>query len=113
MFDILAINHFRNEFNLSTEMIKNLGTIEADNFYELVNITNDQFLSMIRSGELNTSRVIDIITSSNDISDCPWGVLSLFTYSRTNMWLNRYTVNPNHEKLKMIYIQFKILTSIN
>lgn len=100
MFDILAINHFRNEFNLSTEMIKNLGTIEADNFYELVNITNDQFLSMIRSGELNTSRVIDIITSSNDISDCPWGVLSLFTYSRTNMWLNRYTVNPNHEKLK-------------
>lgn len=98
MFDILAINHFRQEFGMTLDTIKALGAAEANNFYELVSIQNDQFLSMLRSGEFSSSRVIDIIKAQNDVNNCPWGARRLFANDSSNIWMQGYSVNPNYKE---------------
>ena len=65
MFDILAINYFRNQYKEGwISMINDIATTEAENFYNLVKITNVNLISEIgENGVISTGeQIIDIVT---------------------------------------------------
>lgn len=99
MFDILAINNFRNDFGtsyiLNTKTLQMLGSVEAENFYNSVRISNEQFLSLIRSNIFETS-LLKIITSQNHDENCPWGERRLFSNSEDNLWLQGYVISTSN-----------------
>lgn len=94
MFNILCLNHFREEFGTSFFGTKNtelVGKIEADNFYQTSKITNDKIITMLRNGVFESEKILSAITTTN-LQDAPWGEKSLFTNSN-NLWLDCYRVS--------------------
>ena len=74
MFDILAINYFRNQFKGDwLSLINDIATTEAENFYNLVRITNVNLMSEIgENGVINTGKkIIDIVTGQVS-GKTPW-----------------------------------------
>ena len=88
MFDILGINYLRQQLKGNFYGIRDaetVGKVEADNFYNLVRITNSQVITKIKSSEFNAKQVLDIIQSKSD--DNPWGNQALFG---SDLWLDGY-----------------------
>lgn len=95
MFDILAINNFRQEFGSGFWGLKNpelVGKIEADNFFESTKLVNDKIRTMIRNGIFEPKNIISSITSSS-IDNAPWGKNALFSNSSGNLWLDGFKVD--------------------
>ena len=94
MFSILNINHLRLEFTRKIEspsMIRILGKVEADNFYDNVKITNSEFITMLRNGMVTAKSIIEKVTKVNTSEKCPWGQEKLFSDDLNNMWLDLYS----------------------
>lgn len=112
MFMILAINNFKKELGdewtfSNEELLKTLGRIEAENFYSLVKITNENMLKMLGTeggeGTITPKSIIECVKTGEgigEISDIPWkqnkdDKNNLFD---EKFWLSRYTAHPKDMK---------------
>lgn len=116
MFDILSISNFRKQYNTkitktNAEFVKKLGTIEAENFYDAIKITNNNLLSMIGaksdSGTIDSQAIINCVKFNMGIGsneNIPWQTTksddSLFDIS---FWLTRYTTSYSNLQKTFIY----------
>ena len=106
MFNILTINNFKKELNDwsygDTEFIKQLGRLEAENFYASVSITNENMLKMLGTdggeGTITPSAIIECVKKGTGIggtTDIPWKYNekdgNLFS---SNLLLTRYIAEP-------------------
>jgi hypothetical protein len=98
MFDILAINYFRNQFKGDwLSMINDIATTEAENFYNLVRITNVNLMSEIgENGVINTGKkIIDIVTEQAS-GKTPWNSTEesgKTLFNASNFWLEGYATS--------------------
>ena len=84
MFDILSISNFRKQYptkitNTNGDFIKKLGTIEAENFYDNVKITNNNLLGLLGvdgdKGTIDSSAILQCVKNNAGIggnTDIPW-----------------------------------------
>ena len=108
MFDILSINNFRKEFSnkiVEGDLLKKIARIEADNFHDSIQISNDKLVTMIRDKVITPDSILKMVTSQNDDTDCPWGKKLLFDNSDSNMWLSGYAVKKSDYKNNFYPIQ--------
>ena len=116
MFDILSINNFRKQYNTkfdkkNTDFVKKLGTIEADNFYYNVKITNNNMLGLLGaqadSGTIDPKAIIDCVKNGKgigDSKDIPWQNSDtddmLFG---PDFWLSKYSTSYSTTQKSYIY----------
>lgn len=103
MFNLLSINALRWQLgNKWTAIVKSIAESEAENFYEIVPITNRKFLSKLQAENLvSPQSIISAVTSSDESH--PWGSKRLFSTSTRNMWLDGYRVNYSDGNATWIY----------
>jgi len=110
MFDILAINSFRKEYTTNwTSKIKEIAETEAENFYNLVRITNVNLMKEIgENGAINTGKkIIDIVTSTPN-EKMPWykeGSKQPLFNEANGFWLERYSTSHKAEKIFLYPLQ--------
>lgn len=110
MFDILAINSFRKEYKTNwTTKIKEIAETEAENFYNLVKITNVNLMGEIgENGAINTGKkIIDIVTSTPN-EKMPWykeGSKQPLFNEANGFWLERYSTSHKAEKIFLYPLQ--------
>lgn len=110
MFDLLAINSFRKEYTTNwTSKIKEIAETEAENFYNLVKITNVNLMKEIgENGAINTGKkIIDIVTSVPD-ERMPWskeGSKQPLFNEANGFWLERYSTSHKAEKIFIYPLQ--------
>ena len=94
MFNILSLGSILDKPFSNDETLKAIARTEADNFHELVKITNEKFLDMFRGddGVISSEKIIDIVTKEN--KEHPWGEKNLFT-NNGSLWLSRYKTDGN------------------
>lgn len=127
MFDILSINNFRKQYNTkfnksNGDFIKLLGTIEAENFYDNVKITNNNMLGLLGaqadSGTINANAILQCVKFNVGIGgnkEIPWETEknddTLFDF---NLWLSKYTTSYSTTQKSYIYpIQDMSFSSLN
>ena len=116
MFDILSINNFKKQYpnswsNSNPDFVKALGTIEAENFYDNVKLSNGNLLKMLGTdgdnGTIDANAIIACVMHGNGIggnNDIPWFKSndsdSLFD---SELWLTRYSTSFNVTDKTYIY----------
>lgn len=116
MFDILSISNFRKQYpnkiaKANGDFIKKLGTIEAENFYDNVKITNSNMLGMLGvegdKGTIDPNAILQCVKFNKGIGDnteIPWRESnsddSLFD---SQLWLSRYTTSYSPTQKTYIY----------
>lgn len=116
MFNILAINNFKKQYsdkfaNGNGDFLKKLGTIEAENFNDVVTITNESFLKMLGakgdSGTITPQAIIQCVKNDLGIggnNELPWRKSKtdegLFDIS---FWLSRYSTSYSKSQKTYIY----------
>lgn len=93
MFNLLTINALRWQLGDKwTSLVKSIGESEAENFHELVPITNRAILNKLLGEDMvSPQSIISAVTSID--SSHPWGETRLFSTSKSNMWLDGYRVD--------------------
>ncbi len=93
MFDIMCISNFMGEYGPSyiRQQARNIGVMEAVNFYENNTITDLDLLNKLNSGGISGDTIISSVTTAHD-GGCPWGNKELFSLDNGNMWLDRYKI---------------------
>lgn len=104
MFTIMTLNHFSLTFASNWDgSVEKIAETEALNFKNLVRLTDSNFLSRLRNGEINTDFVISAITNSNTSENCPWGTDVLFSVGSVKaneLWIDGYALNETYESGK-------------
>lgn len=127
MFDILSISNFRKQYptkitKANGDFIKKLGTIEAENFYDNVKITNRSMLGMLGigadSGTIDPFLILQCIRFNMGIGgnkQIPWQESNLDDgLFDQQLWLSKYSTSYSTTQKSYIYpMQDMSFTSLN
>ena len=96
MFNILSIGKIGGT-KRGDDYIRNVAMTEADNFFENVKISNENFLSMLRNENIISSeKIMEIVTQANPNNECPWGDRRLFSINGDTVRLDGYSSAYNN-----------------